>query len=128
VPTTTITDAASKALYAFNVMENNAILRDLLNTEFFKVTQCKLSKYLWDKLECFCEGDDKIKEANVKTYRHWLIYLPSVFNPKVSSIKELSDIQNFNMGTLHVTLTTYELKIEKEKKVYKEVAFKVAKE
>ena len=34
-----------------------------------KVTLCELEKDMWDKLQTIYEGDEKVKEAEIQTYR-----------------------------------------------------------
>jgi hypothetical protein len=56
--------------------------------------------------------------------------LPSRFKPKISSIKEMKDLDNLTMDEFHGILTTYEMRIEKdkqEKPARKEVTFKASK-
>jgi len=50
------------------------------------------------------------------------------FNPKVSTIEEMKDIENLKMDKLHGILTAYEMKIGKTKSEQKEVAFKALKQ
>jgi hypothetical protein len=47
----------------------NAILGGLTNSIFVKVMHCKSAKEIWDKLEVVYEGDRKVKEAKLQTYR-----------------------------------------------------------
>lgn len=54
--------------------------------------------------------------------------LPSRFNPKVSTLEELSYMDKLSMDMLHGTLTAYELRTTKYKSRIKEATFKVAKE
>lgn len=53
--------------------------------------------------------------------------LPLRFNPKVSTIEELKDIQNLKMDELHGIITTYEMRTWKEKSGLKEATFKTLK-
>jgi hypothetical protein len=56
--------------------------------------------------------------------------LPSRFNPKISSIEEMKDLDNLTMDELHGILTAYEMRIEKdkqEKPTRKEATFKASK-
>jgi hypothetical protein len=53
--------------------------------------------------------------------------LPSRFDPKISSIEEIEDLDNLTIDELHGILTAYEMSIEKDKKVKpsgKETTFK----
>lgn len=56
---------------------------------------------------------ERIKEANIVC--KILIALPSRFNPKASFLEQIFGIQKLNMDSFYVTLTTYEIKTEKEK-------------
>ena len=47
----------------------NALLNGLSDTIFTKVSHCKSTKEIWDKLRKIYEGDTKIKEAKLQTYR-----------------------------------------------------------
>jgi hypothetical protein len=56
--------------------------------------------------------------------------LPSIFNPKISAIKEMKDLDNLTMVEFHGILNAYELRIEKdnqEKIARKEAPFKASK-
>jgi hypothetical protein len=56
--------------------------------------------------------------------------LPSRFDPKISSIEEIKDLDNLKMDELHGILTAYEMRIEKDKKENpsrKEATFKASK-
>jgi hypothetical protein len=44
-------------------------LNGLRNTVFTKVAHCKSAKEIWDKLQNIYEGDTKVKEAKLQTYR-----------------------------------------------------------
>ena len=52
-----------------NSKATNALLNDLSDMVFTKVAHCKSSKEIWDKLQNIYEGDTKVKEANLQTYR-----------------------------------------------------------
>jgi hypothetical protein len=47
----------------------NAILSGLAKTVFVKAMHCETAKEIWDKLKNIYEGDDKVKEAKLQTYR-----------------------------------------------------------
>ena len=47
----------------------NVILNGLPETELVKVMHCTLAKEIGDKLKNVYEGDEKIKEAKLQTYR-----------------------------------------------------------
>ena len=56
--------------------------------------------------------------------------LPLIFDPKISSIEEIKDLDNLELDELHGILTTYEMRIEKdneEKSSNKEESFKESK-
>jgi hypothetical protein len=44
-------------------------LNGLSDTVFTKVSHCKSAKEIWDKLQNIYEGDTKVKEAKIQTYR-----------------------------------------------------------
>jgi hypothetical protein len=66
VPTTN--DKAVK-LCENNSKAKNALLNGLSDTVFTKVSHCKSTKEIWDKLRNIYEGDTKVKEAKLQTYR-----------------------------------------------------------
>jgi hypothetical protein len=47
----------------------NALLNGLSDTVYTKVAHCKYTKEIWDKLQNIYEGDSKVKEAKIQTYR-----------------------------------------------------------
>ena len=47
----------------------NAILSGLTNLVFTKVMQCTSTKQAWDKLKIIYEGESKVKESKLQTYR-----------------------------------------------------------
>jgi hypothetical protein len=51
--------------------------------------------------------------------------LPDKFNPKVSAIEELNDLKTLSIDQLLGTLTTYEMRINKDKSSTREASFKV---
>jgi hypothetical protein len=53
--------------------------------------------------------------------------LPLIFYDKVSSIEEMTDLDALTMDELHVILTTYEMRTEKENPLNKEASFKSSK-
>jgi hypothetical protein len=56
--------------------------------------------------------------------------LPSRFNPKISTIEEMKDLENMKMDELHGILIAYEMRIEKDnpsRESRKEVSFKASK-
>jgi hypothetical protein len=52
-----------------NSKAKNALLNGLSDTVFTKVAHCKYTKEIWDKLQNIYEGDKKVKEAKLQTYR-----------------------------------------------------------
>jgi hypothetical protein len=52
-----------------NSKAKNALLNGLSETIFTKVAHCKSTKDIWDKLQNIYEGDSKVKEAKLQTYR-----------------------------------------------------------
>jgi hypothetical protein len=52
-----------------NSKSKNALLNGLSETIFTKVAHCKSAKEIWDKLQNIYEGDSKVKEAKIQTYR-----------------------------------------------------------
>jgi hypothetical protein len=68
-PTTPPKDSGGKKIYDDNSREVNGILVGLTDSICVKVMHCKSAKEIWDKLEVVYEGDDKVKEAKLQTYR-----------------------------------------------------------
>lgn len=56
-----------------------------------------------------------------------LRYLPMRFNTKIIAIEEMADLNNFKMDKLLGTLTTYEMRLGREKPEPKELMFKLSK-
>jgi hypothetical protein len=59
---------------AVKLSENNskariALLNGLSDTVFTKVAHCKSAKEIWDNLRNIYEGDSKVKETKIQTYR-----------------------------------------------------------
>jgi hypothetical protein len=52
-----------------NSKPKNALLNGLSETIFTKVRHCKSAKDIWDKLQNIYEGDSKVKETKLQTYR-----------------------------------------------------------
>ena len=63
------TNAQGKKAYEGNSKEMNVILSGLTEIVFVKVMHCDTTKEVWDKLKNIYEGDDKVKEAKLQTYR-----------------------------------------------------------
>ena len=47
----------------------NVILNGLTNSVFTKVMQCTSAKQAWDKLKIIYEGESKVKESKLQTYK-----------------------------------------------------------
>jgi hypothetical protein len=56
-----------------------------------------------------------------------LRYLPMRFNPNISALEEISDMNSKSMDELHGIVTAYEMITEQENPNVKEVAFKASK-
>lgn len=69
MPSHILTNPAEKRDYENNAKAKNAILCVLSNAEFVKVMHCQTAKELWDKLKSIFEGDDKVKQAKLQTYK-----------------------------------------------------------
>jgi hypothetical protein len=52
-----------------NSTAKNPLLNGLSDTVITKVAHCKSSKDIWDNLRNIYEGDTKVKEAKLQTYR-----------------------------------------------------------
>jgi hypothetical protein len=52
-----------------NSKATDALLNGLCETIFTKVSHCKSTKDIWDKLQNIYEGDSKVKETKLQTYR-----------------------------------------------------------
>jgi hypothetical protein len=63
-----INDKAVK-LSPNNSKATNALLNGLGELIFTKVAHCKSAKAIWDKLQNIYEGDSKVKEEKLQTYR-----------------------------------------------------------
>jgi hypothetical protein len=69
VPATVPTDVAGKKLYESNSKAMYTILGGLAGSKFVKVMHCESTKELWDKLKKVYEGDTKVKNAKLQSYR-----------------------------------------------------------
>jgi hypothetical protein len=58
-----------KLEFSFNVKVMNAILNGLVEVEFVKVMHLETAKVMWDKLISSYEGNEKVKDAKLQTYR-----------------------------------------------------------
>jgi hypothetical protein len=58
-----------KLEFSFNAKAMNAILSGLAETKFVKVMHLESAKEMWDKLISIYEGNEKVKDAKLQTYR-----------------------------------------------------------
>jgi hypothetical protein len=58
-----------KLEFSFNAKGMNATLNGLAEIEFVKVMHLDTAKVMWDKLINSYEGNEKVKEAKLQTYR-----------------------------------------------------------
>jgi hypothetical protein len=58
-----------KLEFSFNAKGMNAILNGLAEAEFVKVMRLETVKAMWDKLISNYEGNEKVKDAKLQTYR-----------------------------------------------------------
>jgi hypothetical protein len=58
-----------KLEFSFNAKAMNAILSGLAEEEFVKVMHLETAKEMWDKLISSYEGNEKVKDAKLQTYR-----------------------------------------------------------
>jgi hypothetical protein len=58
-----------KIEFSFNAKAMNAILSGLVEVEFVKVMHLENAKEMWDKLISSYEGNEKVKDAKLKTYK-----------------------------------------------------------
>ena len=63
------TDTIELGEYEGNSKALNAILSVLKNSVFTKFMQCTSSKQACDKLKIIYEGESKVKESKLQTYR-----------------------------------------------------------
>jgi hypothetical protein len=61
--------------FIFNAKDMNAILSGLAETKFVKVMHLETAKEMWDKLISSYEGNEKVKDAKLQTYRVQFEYL-----------------------------------------------------
>jgi hypothetical protein len=67
--TVPITNEKEVKLSENNSKDKNTLLNGLSDTVFTKVAHCKSAKEILDKLRNIYEGDSKVKEAKLQTYR-----------------------------------------------------------
>jgi uncharacterized lipoprotein YehR (DUF1307 family) len=58
-----------KLEFRFNGKGMNAILNGLDEAEFVKVIHLEIAKATWDKIVSNYEGNEKVKDAKLQTYR-----------------------------------------------------------
>jgi hypothetical protein len=58
-----------KLEFIFNAKGINAILNGLAEVEFVKVMHFQTAKEMWDKLISNYEGNEKVKDAKLQTFR-----------------------------------------------------------
>ena len=58
-----------KLEFSFNANAMNAIMSGLAEAEFVKVMHLESMKQMWDKLVSSYEGNEKVKDAKLQTYR-----------------------------------------------------------
>jgi hypothetical protein len=151
-----------KLEFSFNDKAMNAIMCGLAKTEFVQVMHLESAKEMWDKLISSYEGNEKVKDAKLQTYRlqfehlnmkedetvgkyflrveeqvnamiglgekiedvalvqKILRSLPDRFNPKVSAIEEVNDLKALSIDQLLETVTSYEMRIGKDKPTSRE--------
>jgi hypothetical protein len=68
-PTVPLTNDKALKLSENNSKAINALLNGLSDMVFTKVSHCKSSKEIWDKLQNIYEGDSKVKATKLQTYR-----------------------------------------------------------
>ena len=62
-------DTVELGEYEGNAKALNTILSGLTNSVFTKFMQCTSSKQDWEKLKIIYEGDLKVKESKLQTYK-----------------------------------------------------------
>ena len=58
-----------KLEFSFNAKAMNVILNGLVEAEFVRVMRLGYAKAMWDKLISSYEGNEKVKDAKLQTYR-----------------------------------------------------------
>jgi hypothetical protein len=64
-----LTSKDDKLEFIFNAKEMNFILNELFEAEFVKVMHLEIAKAMWDKLISNYEGNEKVKDVKLQTYR-----------------------------------------------------------
>jgi hypothetical protein len=68
-PTNPPTNTVGNKICNDNSREVNAIVAGLTNSICVKSIRCKSAKEIWEKLEVVYEGDNKVEDAKLQTYR-----------------------------------------------------------
>jgi hypothetical protein len=68
-PVVPLTNDKAMKLSQNNFKATNALLNGLGESIFTKVSHCKSTKEIWDKLQNIYEGYSKFKAAKLQTYR-----------------------------------------------------------
>jgi hypothetical protein len=58
-----------KLEFSFNAKAMNSILSGLAEAKFVKVMHLESTKEMWDKLISSYEGNEKVKDAKLQTYK-----------------------------------------------------------
>jgi hypothetical protein len=58
-----------KLEFSFNSKGMNSILNGLAEAEFVKLMHLQTAKEMWDKLISIYEGNEKVKDAKLQTFR-----------------------------------------------------------
>ena len=58
-----------KLEFSFNAMEMNAIMSGLAEAEFVKVMHLDSAKEMWDNIVNSYEGNEKVKDSKLQTYK-----------------------------------------------------------
>jgi hypothetical protein len=115
--------------------EGNDKVKDVkLQTFMLKFEQLKMNEYdtvrkyflrVEEPVKSMKGLDEKFEESILvqKILRSFL----DKFNPKVSAIEELNDLKTLSIDQLLGTLTTYEMRINKDKSITREASFKADK-
>jgi len=110
-----------------NIYEGDAkVKEDKLQILRAKFEQLNMKEYediatyiMWiDKIVNTIEGlGEELDESLV--IQMVLRYLPMRFDPKISSLEEITDLDNLRIDELHGIFTNYEMSIEQENRVMK---------
>jgi hypothetical protein len=69
VKTFVLDNKDDKLEFSFNAKAMNSILSGLAEAEFVKVMHLETAKEMWDKLISSYEGNEKVQDAKLHTYR-----------------------------------------------------------